>query len=589
MLLPNKLPQTNSSDVETKVRDVEKIETESSREDRKNTEKLIKSILSLNKQLKDVEKKGSRIGGRSTIGDLITGAKSTISKFTSASGLVGHMADSTKNPLLSAMLGSAANRLDSKAEKKRAEKNFVTAVATGTTKGRELIDQKGLQEGLKELRKMFVERSKLENEIAIAKEKRRVVKEAGKDAGLETDVDEKSLKQLEALEKRLEAMTLALDPDKKKPEKNDQNPPEPVKKESSIPEDATPAKESSDHKKRVNDLIDGVREGMAAAFEELSPEDKKLIQAANPDMMKGMSDSIFKDLSTISEEQLDELIRIADILDGSKEAELESRIKDTKPAAKAETEKKEEGLIGKMIKGTSEMFKGPLGKLTGLLGSVPGMLLKGITPLVSMLGGLTSMAGGAAAVGAAGAAGWYAGGKINEFVEENTSSSIGGHVYEGVQWMKGAIGMESDEEKIKNAEIKAAKESLDKNGKISEQNAKLLRDAGIEVSEKQIIRPNAQTVRRLDNQQAEVIATPVVQAAEIEKSEVTVRERAVRVIDAEIDRQEKESVAKKSEVVSVVNAPQTVNNNSTTQNIVRPQIRNPEPSYMKVESMRFVW
>ncbi len=66
------------------------------------------------------------------------------------------------------------------------------------------------------------------------------------------------------------------------------------------------------------------------------------------------------------------------------------------------------------------------------------------------------------------------------------------------------------------------------------------------------------------------------------------REKATAAIE---DMTEKEEEKKKSSIVNnsptVVNAPNNISN--TTQNIVRPQIRNPEPTYIRLENKRFAF
>ena len=66
------------------------------------------------------------------------------------------------------------------------------------------------------------------------------------------------------------------------------------------------------------------------------------------------------------------------------------------------------------------------------------------------------------------------------------------------------------------------------------------------------------------------------------------REKATAAIE---DMTEKEEEKKKSSIINnsptVVNAPNNISN--TTQNIVRPQIRNPEPTYIRLENKRFAF
>jgi hypothetical protein len=236
-------------------------------------------------------------------------------------------------------------------------------------------------------------------------------------------------------------------------------------------------------------------------------------------------------------------------------------------------------------------------------GKVAGMIGRFIPMIGSMLSGLAPILGPAAAVAAAGAAGAWVGGKINDLVEEKTGDTVGGNAYNLMDSAKGSfvgnmLGFESDAQRTARVDKEEAQKLYDKKisagEKITPKSAEFFRSKGVEVDPKMIgeapatpVDQNAaKNVRAIDNELAKDTNTAA--TAKLEKE--SYMEKATDAI-VEMSDQVDEATSRKHEAVSssptIVNAPKTVNN--TTQNIVRPQIRNPDPTYIKVESRRFAF
>ena len=119
--------------------------------DKKNTDRLVKAMTDLTKHLKTVEKDQKKQVGkdRQTIGSLIGGYRDTAKKFTSPAGIAGMLADKVAHrPIIGAIMGTVANKLDQREENKRKEESFVASVASGTKFGRDILKQQGEKGGL---------------------------------------------------------------------------------------------------------------------------------------------------------------------------------------------------------------------------------------------------------------------------------------------------------------------------------------------------------------------------------------------------------------------------------------------------------
>jgi hypothetical protein len=135
---------------------------------------------------------------------MIDKAKELKSKFTSLGGIAGMAADHLADkPVLGAIMGSVANKLDQRAENKRKESDFVATVAHGTKFGRQIMEKEGKEGGLKQISTLYKDRSRIENLVEAKKAKQSALKEKGKEAGVEVDLPEAELEDLKKWESQL--------------------------------------------------------------------------------------------------------------------------------------------------------------------------------------------------------------------------------------------------------------------------------------------------------------------------------------------------------------------------------------------------
>jgi hypothetical protein len=339
-------------------------------------------------------------------------------------------------------------------------------------------------------------------------------------------------------------------------------------------------KETQSSESIRKELMDGVREGLQQEYESLSPEDKAALDK-NPEERDLMIEAAMQEIAKLSEEQLAELVRIANALDVNDLEEKENRLEEDKQQIDLKKDEKEEknptksllekglGLFQKGFKGLSSIFS----KGLSFLGSG---LTKLIGPLASMVPSLLSSLGPAAGVVAAGAGGYAAGKYVVNPILNNAAESITGvegetfgtGIYTAVDNIAGSkignmLGFKSDSQKLKEAETQAmvdlGKKKLANGEKVSAEMAKTLKENGIEVMDDQINqKPTKQETR----------------------SEIT--EAVERTADS-LDVKNKEKPA------SIVNAPTVVNNSSNTTNITHKPIRNEEPSYISGLNRKLVF
>jgi hypothetical protein len=347
-------------------------------------------------------------------------------------------------------------------------------------------------------------------------------------------------------------------------------------------------KETQSSESIRKELMDGVREGLQQEYESLSPEDKAALDK-NPEERDLMIEAAMQEIAKLSEEQLAELVRIANALDVNDLEEKENALEEKENAleeAKQQIDlKKEEnsptksllekglGLFQKGFKGLSSIFSKGLSFLSSGLTRLIG-------PLVSMLPSLMSYlapaAGVAVADAAAGAAGYMIGKHVwnpalNKAAESITGvegETFGTGIYTAVDNIAGSkignmLGFKSDSQKLKEAETQAmvdlGKKKLANGEKVSAEMAKTLKENGIEVMDDQIKQKPAKQETR---------------------SEIT--EAVERTADS-LDVKNKEKPA------SIVNAPTVVNNSSNTTNITHKPIRNEEPSYISGLNRKLVF
>lgn len=159
------------------------------------------------------------------------------------------------------------------------------------------------------------------------------------------------------------------------------------------------------------------------------------------------------------------------------------------------------GLLKRALPGVAKLA----GKLPGAIGTAAKIASEGsslLGPAASAAGDVaTSMAtraalpalgsmaaaalpvlGSAAAVGAAGLAGYHGAKALGA---DELGSKIGTKTYDTVDWVKGALGFETDADKMKKAENQAAlelgKRKIDAGEKLSPQLAETLKSNGIAI------------------------------------------------------------------------------------------------------------
>lgn len=606
------VPALSADKIDSKIEKIEK-------EDKKNTDLLVKAMVGLTKHLEGIEKRSRYQVGkdRPTIGGLIAEKTRNVARFTTLGGIAGVIADSTENrPLLGAITGSIANKLGKKEEEKRKEANFVAAVAKGTLFGRKNVKGDDDKEGLKKVGKLYKERAVLENELEAKKARRNALREEGKDSGIETDVSPEEIKEIERLDSLLRKMNETLEKGLDYKE-GDYDIKTEVRKEKEDNDEIMSDEEADLIRK---DLIEGIREGMREEYDALDLKEKNKIKSIPDERLKGIGEGIEQEILELSKEQLAELVKISETLmnpPDDKEDELEKRIKAPLQEEKKKEEEKSGGIFEKMFGGIKNIFKGPLKAFTSLFGKL-GPLVKMFAGLIgsvgSMLAGLAPLLGPILAVAGAGAAGVAIGKGVNSLVESTTGNSIGGHIADKVDNIKGSklgrlLGGESFEDKQKEAERKiiSFKKKVRAGEEITPAEKEEMKKFGVSVESVKamdIATKSPTTTESLQKKEGQQVSTEVEESPQesalikLRKSEIAeaniqkmddYREKATAAIEDMTEKEEEKR--NKSSIINstptVVNAPSTTNN--TTQNIVRPQIRNPEPTYIRLENKRFAF
>lgn len=158
--------------------------------------------------------------------------------------------------------------------------------------------------------------------------------------------------------------------------------------------------------KKTEDLLAGVAEGVKSEISVLSPEEKKELNTADPEYLKGVFEGALGSLTEINEKQLDQLVALVRASTASEEDKLESKNKDNMLTSiqDPKEDKKKEAEGGGWLKSIMDMFgnfgsllKGLPGMLMGALSGIGGKLLGGAAKLAApVLGAGKAIAGGAA-------------------------------------------------------------------------------------------------------------------------------------------------------------------------------------------------
>ena len=538
---------------------VDKIDDENSKrseESSKETKELISALKDLNKKIEKVGKDDEprRIKSLSKwFDDKIY----PIKKLTTLQGITEHMAAKAGPGLLGTVLGTAAEGIQSRSEQKERKKSFVATVLAGTETGRAWQKEHGAEKASQMALQLFNQREIIEKRISELKEKEKLMKGTGEveGAGLDEE-DEKRLAELtEELKKNREFFMR--DSDKSQ-----------IEKEPSKPE-------STSTKQLRFEFMQGIREGLLQEYESLTPEEKAEFHK-NPEERAIMIEAAMHELSKISEEQLRELIRIADSLDENELENKEKLLETIKEKQEEIPTKKEEEKTSfkKLLESGMKMFSSGLKGLGTIFSR--GMSLVGIGiaklsgSLVSMLPGLASAMGPVSAIAAAGVGGYMFGknvvnpalNTVAEYLTGTEGETVGTSLYGAVDSIAGSkignmLGFRSDEQKSKEAEEKAliafGQSKISKGEKISAEIAKAMVKNGIPVLADQI-------------------------ASKTDATKLGERESLVEAVETTADSITNNT--EKKTQTAVVNAPTVVNNSTNNTTITNKPIRNVESSYV---------
>lgn len=543
------------------VNKIDEEEAKRSKAEIKETKELVSALRDLQKKIGEINADNKdKSPAHKTLSAWFEDKVAPIKKLTSLQGITETLAAKAGPGLVGTLLGGAAEGMQVATEEKQRKKSFVTSILQGTEEGRTWQKDHGVEKATQMALEHFKEREELEKQVAAFDLQEKMIQgEHGvKGAGLDTETEarrEEARKKLKANKERFVTKKSI------ESEKTVQN--------------TTKETQSSEYIRK--ELMDGVREGLQQEYESLSPEDKASLDK-NPEERDLMIEAAMQEIAKLSEEQLAELVRIANALDVNELEEKENRLEEVKQQIDLKKEEKSPtksllekglGLLRNGFKGLSSIFS----KGLSFLGSG---LTKLIGPLASMVPSLLSSLGPAAGVVAAGAAG-YAAGKyvvnpiLNKAAESITGvegETVGTGIYTAVDNIAGSkignmLGFKSDSQKLKEAETQAmvdlGKKKLANGEKVSAEMAKTLKENGIEVMDDQIKQKPAKQETR---------------------SEIT--EAVERTADS-LDVKNKEKPA------SIVNAPTVVNNSSNTTNITHKPIRNEEPSYMSGLNRKLVF
>lgn len=543
------------------VNKIDEEEAKRSKAEIKETKELVSALRDLQKKIGEINADNKdKSPVLKTLSAWFEDKVAPIKKLTSLQGITETLAAKAGPGLVGTLLGGAAEGMQVATEEKQRKKSFVTSILQGTEEGRAWQKEHGVEKATQMALEHFKEREELEKQVAAFDLQEKMIQgEHGVEgAGLDAETEarrEEARKKLKANKERF------------------------VTKKS-VESEKTVQQETQSSESIRKELMSGVREGLQQEYESLSPEDKAALDK-NPEERDIMIEAAMQEIAKLSEEQLAELVRIANALDVNDLEEKENRLEEDKQQIDLKKEEKEEknptksllekglGLFRNGFKGLSSIFS----KGLSFLGSG---LTKLIGPLASMVPSLLSSLGPAAGVVAAGAAGYAAGKYVVNPILNNAAESITGvegetvgtGIYTAVDNIAGSkignmLGFKSDSQKLKEAETQAmvdlGKKKLANGEKVSAEMAKTLKENGIEVMDDQIKQKPAKQETR---------------------SEIT--EAVERTADS-LDVKNKEKPA------SIVNAPTVVNNSSNTTNITHKPVRNEEPSYISGMNRKLVF
>lgn len=540
---------------------VDKIDEENlkiSKAEIKETKELVSALKSLQKRIGDLGKEDSP--ATKNLSSWFKEKMDPITKLTSLQGITETLAAKAGPGFTGALLGTAAEGMQIRNEEKQRKSSFVTSVLEGTEVGRAWQKEHGVEKAAQLATNVYKERESLEKQISVLDQKEKLIQGDGSVEG--AGLDEKDSLARENLRKQLaENKKFFL------PKKN-------------APEGASSEKVPSLETAR-EELMQGVREGLQQEYEKLSPEERAEFDK-NPEERAIMIEAAMQELSKISEDQLRELVRIADSLDADEMEEKEKLLETVKEKASVveqDVEKKSpmKSLLEKGLSLFRSGFKGLSSVFSKGLSFLAGGLMKLVGPLASMLPSLMSSLAPATGVAAAGAAGYMVGKHVVNPVLNNAAEAITGvegetagtGIYTAVDNIAGSkignmLGFKSDAQKMEESETRALVElgnaKIAKGEKVSPTIAKAMVKSGIPVLADQIAeRPVKQETRAKITEAVEKTADQIDSAPSSKAS------------------------------TSVVNAPTVVNNSTSNTTITHKPIRNEEPSYVSGMNRKLVF
>lgn len=264
-------------------------------------------------------------------------------------GMAGIQRDS--GTLAGAVLGSVLQRKEKKQEEASKKAEFIANFGEYTDMGRQLKEKGGLKAVTAEGEKRFGQLTAAEKDISELETKQKMAKTFG---GSLSEKDTARLVSAQNLKKEATDYSVA---------------------------------EKPMGSKKTDDLLAGVAEGVKSEISTLSPEEKKTLNTADPEYLKGVFEGALGSLTEINEKQLDQLVALVRASTASEEDKLESANKDNMLTSiqdpKEEKKKEEEG--GGFLKTITDFLTSKIG---GLLKMLPAML-------TGALGGLGALFGGA--------------------------------------------------------------------------------------------------------------------------------------------------------------------------------------------------
>ena len=548
---------------------VDKIDEENlklSKAEIKETKELVSALKSLQKRIGDIGKEEDSPATKN-LSSWFKEKIDPIKKLTSLQGITETLAAKAGPGLTGALLGTAAEGMQIRKEEKQRKASFVTSVLEGTEVGRAWQKEHGVEKATQLATNVFKEREDLEKKISVLDQKEKLIQGDGSVEG--AGLDEQDSLARENLRKQLDENKKFFLPKKNAPEASEPN----VLKEVTKTEQPT--------SQIREELMQGVREGLQQEYENLSPEERAEFDE-NPEERAIMIEAAMHELSKISEDQLRELVRIADSLDNNEMEDKEKLLETVEEKAavvEKDAEKKSpmQSLLEKGMSLFRSGFKGLSSVFSKGLSFLTGGLMKLVGPIASMLPSLMSSLAPAAGVAAAGAAGYMFGKHVvnpalNSAAEAITGvegETVGTGIYTAVDNIAGSklgnmLGFKSDAQKMEESETRSLVEmgnaKIAKGEKVSPTIAKAMVKSGIPVLSDQIAdQPSKQETR----------------------AQIT------EAVERTADQIDNGPVSKAS--TSIVNAPTVVNNSTSNTTITHKPLRNAEPTYVSGMNRKLVF